>query len=62
MRRIVWFILGAVAGASAVVWVRRTAGAVAEKLTPSALLAELRSVVAALWSKAKSLTATEPER
>lgn len=55
MRRVFWFVLGAIAGASAVVWARRKADAVAERLTPSALFDELRRVVSALWSKARSL-------
>ena len=55
MRRVFWFVLGAIAGASAVIWVRRKAEAVAERLTPSALVEELRRVVVALWDKARSL-------
>jgi len=59
-RRMFWFILGAVAGATAVVWVRRKAEAVAEKLTPSAILAELRTVAVALWEKLLELRTPEP--
>ena len=55
MRRMFWFLLGAVCGASAVIWVRRKAESVAERLTPSALLEELRHVVLLLWDKARSL-------
>lgn len=55
MRRVFWFVLGAIAGASAVIWARRKAEAVAERLTPSALFEELRRVVTALWEKARSL-------
>ncbi|MBM3717760.1 MAG: hypothetical protein FJW53_02160 [Actinobacteria bacterium] len=60
IRRMFWFILGGVAGATSVVWVRRKAEAVAEKLTPSAILAELRAVVVALWEKLGELRAPEP--
>ena len=35
MRRIFWFVSGAVAGASIVVWVKRTIVSVSEKLTPA---------------------------
>ncbi|MGA0862896.1 MAG: hypothetical protein ACO3RB_03295 [Ilumatobacteraceae bacterium] len=55
MRRMFWFFLGAVAGASAVVWVRRKAESVAEKLTPAALFEELRHIATVLWSKVWSL-------
>lgn len=55
MRRIFWFLLGAIAGASAVIWVRRKAELVAERLTPAALLAELRNVVSLLVDRASSL-------
>lgn len=50
-RRLFWFVLGVIAGATAVVWVRRKAEAVAEKLTPTAILAELRHVAIVLWEK-----------
>lgn len=61
MRRMFWFMVGAVAGASAVIWVRRKAEAVAERLTPEALFAELKSVALALWSKAQSLVRSVDE-
>ena len=35
MRRMFWFVSGAVAGASIVVWVKRTIVSVSEKLTPA---------------------------
>ena len=35
MRRMFWFLSGAVAGASIVVWVKRTIVSVSEKLTPA---------------------------
>ena len=35
MRRLFWFVSGAVAGASIVVWVKRTIVSVSEKLTPA---------------------------
>lgn len=55
MRRVFWFFLGVFAGASAVVWVRRKAESVAERLTPAALFEELRNVATVLWSKVQSL-------
>lgn len=61
MRRVFWFVLGAIAGASAVIWARRKAEAVAERLTPSALFDELRRVVAALVDKARSLLSSVDE-
>lgn len=61
MRRVFWFVLGAVAGASAVIWARRKAEAVAERLTPAALVDELRRVLAALWDKARSLLSSVDE-
>ena len=60
-KRLFWFVLGAVAGATAVIWVRRKAEAVAERLTPSAILEELRSVAVALWEKATNLRGSEPQ-
>lgn len=59
-KRMFWFVLGAIAGATAVVWVRRKAEAVAEKLTPSAILAELRNVAFALWEKLNELLRPGP--
>jgi len=35
MRRLFWFVSGAAAGASLVVWVRRTITTVSEKMTPA---------------------------
>lgn len=61
MRRVFWFVLGAIAGASAVIWARRKADAVAERLTPSALFDELRRVLAALVDKARSLLSSVDE-
>lgn len=61
MRRVFWFVLGAVAGASAVIWARRKAEAVAERLTPAALVDELRRVLTALWDKARSLLSSVDE-
>lgn len=61
MRRVFWFVLGAIAGASVVIWARRKAEAVAERLTPSALFDELRRVLAALVDKARSLLSSVDE-
>lgn len=41
MRRMFWFVLGAISGVSGVLWVRRKAIAAAEKMTPSAILSVL---------------------
>ena len=35
MRRLFWFVTGAVAGASVLIWVQRTIVSVSEKLTPA---------------------------
>lgn len=61
MRRVFWFVLGAIAGASAVIWTRRKAEAVAERLTPQALVEELRRVLTTLWDKARSLLSSVDE-
>lgn len=59
MRRMFWFVSGAVAGASIVVWVKRTIVSVSEKLTPSniadAIAAGLRRSVMALSDGVMSL-------
>lgn len=41
MRRMFWFVLGAISGVSGVFWVRRKAIAAAERMTPSAILSVL---------------------
>lgn len=60
-KRLFWFLLGVVSGATAVIWVRRKAGAVAERLTPSAILEELRAVAVALWEKLNELRGSAPQ-
>ena len=59
MRRMFWFVSGAVVGASIVVWVKRTIVSVSEKLTPSniadAIAAGLRRSVMALSDGVMSL-------
>lgn len=59
MRRMFWFVSGAVAGASIVVWVKRAIASVSEKLTPSniadAIAAGLRRSVMALSDGVRSL-------
>ena len=62
MRRLFWFFLGVVAGASAVIWARRTAESVAERLTPSALFAELKKVATLAWSAATSRLSQDADR
>jgi hypothetical protein len=41
MKRLFWFCLGVVAGATGLMWARRKAIAAAEKITPSAILSVL---------------------
>jgi len=59
MRRMFWFVCGAIVGASAVVWVKRTIVTVSEKLTPAniadAITAGLRRSVVALSDGVMSL-------
>jgi hypothetical protein len=59
MRRLFWFVSGAVAGASIVVWVKRTIVSVTEKLTPAhiadAIAAGVRRSVMALSDGVLSL-------
>ncbi len=55
MRRLFWFCLGAVAGASGVLWARRKAIAAAEKMTPSAILSVLIDAAKSLVTKLVAL-------
>jgi len=59
MRRLFWFVSGAVTGASIVVWVKRTIVSVSEKLTPAhiadAIATGIRRGVMALFDGATSL-------
>jgi len=59
MRRMFWFVSGAVAGASIVVWLKRTIASVSEKLTPAhiadAIASAVRRGVMALSDGAMSL-------
>ena len=59
MRRMFWFVSGAVAGASIVVWVKRTIVSVSEKLTPAhiadAIAAGVRRSIMALSDGVLSL-------
>lgn len=41
MKRLFWFCLGVVTGATGLMWARRKAIAAAEKITPSAILSVL---------------------
>jgi hypothetical protein len=61
MKRLFWFFLGVVAGATGLMWARRKAIAAAEKITPSAILSVLidsaKSLVTrliALYGKSES--------
>lgn len=54
MRRLFWFVLGALSGVYATVWVRRTAGEMAEKLSPSAVADQVLHVLKALAKAAMS--------
>lgn len=55
MRRLFWFVLGAIAGASGVLWARRKAIAAAEKMTPSAILSVLIDTAKSLVTKLVAL-------
>ena len=45
MRRFFWFMLGVVAGITGMKWMRRKAGEIAEKLTPTAVFETLVDLV-----------------
>ncbi len=45
MRRFFWFTLGVVAGITGMKWMRRKAGEIAEKLTPTAVFETLVDLV-----------------
>lgn len=45
MRRFFWFLLGVVAGITGMKWMRRKAGEIAEKLTPTAVFETLVDLV-----------------
>jgi len=66
MRRMFWFVSGAVAGASIVVWVKRTIVSVSEKLTPAhiadAIAAGVRRSIMALSDGVLSLIDTYRDR
>ena len=66
MRRLVWFVSGAIAGASIVVWVKRTIVSVTEKLTPAniidAIAAGVRRSLMAVSDGVVSLIATYRKR
>ena len=66
MRRLFWFVSGAIAGASIVVWVKRTIVSVTEKLTPAniidAIAAGVRRSLIAVSDGVVSLIATYRKR
>ena len=66
MRRLFWFVSGAIAGASIVVWVKRTIVSVTEKLTPTniidAIAAGVRRSLMAVSDGVVSLIATYRKR
>lgn len=45
MRRLFWFMLGVIAGITGMKWMRRKAGEIAEKLTPTAVFETLVDLV-----------------
>lgn len=45
MRRLFWFMLGVIAGIIGMKWMRRKAGEIAEKLTPTAVFETLVDLV-----------------
>ena len=55
MKRLFWFLLGAVAGAYAVMWGKKKATVVAESLTPEAIARSLFDTARALVRRAISL-------
>ena len=66
MRRLFWFVSGAIAGASVVVWVKRTIVSMSEKLTPAniidAIAAGVRRGLLAVSDGVVSLIATYRNR
>jgi hypothetical protein len=55
IKRLFWFLLGAVAGAYAVMWGKKKATVVAESLTPEAIARSLFDAARALVRRAISL-------
>lgn len=55
MKRVFWFLLGAVAGAYAVMWGKKKATVVAESLTPEAIARTLFDAARSLVQRAIAL-------
>ena len=55
MKRLFWFLLGAVAGAYAVLWGKRKASEVADSITPQAIANTLVDAVRSLVRRAIAL-------
>ena len=55
MKRLFWFVLGAFAGAYAVLWGKRKATEVAESVTPQAIASALVDAVRSLVRRALAL-------
>ena len=62
MRRLFWFVLGVVSGAYAVLWVRRKATVIGEKLTLSAILHAVLDAVKFLLDKLIELLKKDAEQ
>ena len=61
MKRLFWFVLGASAGAYAVLWGRRKATEVADSITPQAIATALVDAVRSLVRRAVALYNGSPE-
>ena len=61
MRRVFWFVLGAIAGISGVSYARRKAGEIAERLTPAAVFDALVDLVRIIVRKVFELVKPDPE-
>ncbi len=59
MKRLFWFLLGAFAGAYAVLWGKKKANEVAESLTPEAIARSLFDAARAVVRKAIALYKNE---
>jgi uncharacterized membrane protein len=59
MKRLFWFLVGAVAGAYAVLWGKKKATEVAESLTPEAIARSLFDAARALVRRAIALYKNE---
>ena len=61
MRRLFWFVTGAIAGVTGMSYARRKAGEIAEKLTPAAVFDALVEIVRVVVRKIFELVKPESE-